>query len=273
MLPEGSFDGRVAMVTGGGTGLGLACSRKLAALGATIVCSSRDVGHHEVLLAEAKEKGWTVTSRAVDVREPKPVRALVAEIVDLHGSLDILINNAAGNFIRPSLKLAPKGWKTVIDIALNGVFYCSQAAGRVMAEAGRGSIVNIVAPYVDTGMPGVAHSASAKAGVLALTKTLASEWASLGIRVNAVSPGPFVSRGAAERLWPSEEIEQAILRSIPAGRFGDTAEVADAVLYLASDYADFATGCCLTIDGGWRLPGGMVGGEVREVPRRRPDDS
>jgi NAD(P)-dependent dehydrogenase (short-subunit alcohol dehydrogenase family) len=269
MLPEGTFSGRTALVTGGGTGLGLACSRKLASLGAAVVCASRDTGHHERLLSEARERGWTVTSLPLDVREPKQVRALVEEIVELHGSLDILINNAAGNFIRPSLKLAPKGWKAVIDIALSGVFYCSQAAGRVMAEAGYGRIVNIVAPYVETGMPGVAHSVAAKAGVQALTKTLASEWAELGIRVNAVSPGPFVSTGAAERLWPSEEIEDAIRESIALKRFGTTDEVADAVLYLASPHADFVNGSILTIDGGWMLPRGMAGDRAERVDRRK----
>jgi NAD(P)-dependent dehydrogenase (short-subunit alcohol dehydrogenase family) len=269
MLPEGTFDGRVALVTGGGTGLGLACSRKLAALGAVVVCASRDVAHHETLLAEAAEQGWTVTSRAMDVREPKQVRAVVTEAVEMHGSLDILVNNAAGNFIRPSLKLAPKGWQAVIDIALSGVFYCSQAAGRVMSHAGYGRIVNVIAPYVETGMPGVAHSVAAKAGVKALTKTLASEWASLGIRVNAVSPGPFVSTGAADRLWPSEEIEDAIRESISVKRFGTAEEVADAVLYLASPHADFINGSCLTIDGGWMLPGGMAGDGVERVPRRK----
>jgi len=271
MLAPGTFDGRTVLITGGGTGLGLECSRKFATLGATVVCASRSLEHHATLLGEAEENGWTVTSRAVDVREAKDVRELVAEIVDLHGSLDVLVNNAAGNFIRPSLKLAPKGWRTVIDIALNGVFYCSQAAGRVMAEAGFGRIVNIVAPYAETGMPGVAHSASAKAGVLALTKTLAAEWASLGIRVNAVSPGPFKSRGAAERLWPTEEMEEAVRESIPLKRFGHTDEVADAVLYLASPGADFVNGCCLTIDGGWRLPAGLTGDAPTDRIRRRRD--
>ena len=169
----------------------------------------------------------------------------------------------------PTLLLAPKGFKAVIDIALNGVFYVTREVGRIMRDGG-GSIVNISAPYATTGKPGVVHSACAKAGVEALTKSLAAEWASLGIRVNAVSPGPFHSRGAADRLWPSEEIEQKILAEIPLGRFGTTEEVGELVCFLASDAAPWITGSVWLADGGWTLPKALVE-DMSKVRRRRRD--
>jgi NAD(P)-dependent dehydrogenase (short-subunit alcohol dehydrogenase family) len=187
--------------------------------------------------------------------------------------LDLLVNNAAGNFVRPALRLPPRAWQSVIDIALSGVFYCAQAAARVMGESGRGgAIANVVAPYAWSGCPGVVHSAAAKAGVLALTYTLAVEWAPLSIRVNAVAPGPFASEGADARLWPSAEMENRVREQIPAGRFGRAREVADAVLYLLSPAAVYVTGACLTIDGGWWLGKGLFGaGEVEAVKRRRDE--
>ena len=205
------------------------------------------------------------------MRDARAVRRVVDRVAGDWGGLDLLINNAAGNFVRPALRLPPRAWQSVIDIALSGVFYCSQAAARVMSESGRGgAMVNIVAPYAWSGCPGVVHSAAAKGGVLALTTTLAAEWAALGIRVNAVAPGPFESEGAAARLWPSAEMAERVRAQIPAGRFGRAREVADAVLYLLSPAAAYVNGACLTIDGGWWLGKGLFGeGAVAAVKRRR----
>ena len=266
-LPERLFEGKTAFITGGGTGLGLAISQRMGALGANVVCASRDVSNHQELLADGKERGYEVLSRALDVREPHDVKRVVREAAAHFGTIDVLINNAAGNFVCPTLLLAPKGFKAVIDIALNGVFYVTREVGRIMRDHG-GSIVNISAPYAATGKPGVVHSACAKAGVDAMTKSLASEWASLGIRVNAVSPGPFHSRGAADRLWPSEEIEQKILAEIPLGRFGTTEEVGELVCYLASDAAPWITGSIWLADGGWTLPKPLID-DMSKVRRRR----
>ena len=266
-LPEGLFTDKTAFVTGGGTGLGLAVSKRLGSLGANIVCASRDTSHHEALLADGEANGYAVLSRALDVREPHDVKRVVREAAEHFDGIDVLINNAAGNFVCPTLLLAPKGFKAVIDIALNGVFYVTREVGRVMRETG-GSIVNISAPYANTGKPGVVHSACAKAGVEAMTKSLAAEWASLGIRVNALSPGPFHSRGAADRLWPSEEIEQKILSEIPLGRFGTAEEVGELVCYLASDAAPWITGSVWLADGGWMLPNPLVD-DMSKVKRRR----
>jgi len=267
-LSDGSFAGQTAFVTGGGTGLGLEVSTRLGGLGANVVCASRDQGHHAELVARGQRDGFEVLSVAMDVREPNEVRAAFGAAIAQFGAVDVLINNAAGNFVRPSLSLAPKGFKTVIDIALNGVFYCSREAGRAMRKRG-GAIVNISAPYAATGKPGVVHSACAKAGVESMTRTLAAEWAALGIRVNAVSPGPFESRGAADRLWPSEEIEEQVRQQIPLGRFGASEEVAELVCYLASPAAAWVTGAVWEIDGGWNLPRPLVDAEDGKLLRRR----
>jgi NAD(P)-dependent dehydrogenase (short-subunit alcohol dehydrogenase family) len=273
VLPEGAFDGQRALVTGGGTGLGLAVATRLGRLGATIICASRDQQHHGTLLERGEEHGFRVLSRPLDVREPDQVRALVEEVAEELGGIDVLVNNAAGNFIRPALRMSPRAFATVIDIALNGVFYASREVGRVMERQGGGSIVNITAPYAFTGKPGVVHSACAKAGVDTMTRTLAAEWAAHGIRVNAVSPGPFQTAGAAQRLWPSEEIEEAIRKEIALGRFGDVEEVAEVVCYLASPAAGWITGAVWSVTGGGELPEPMGGLNLRSVRRRREPPS
>lgn len=268
LLDDTAFNGKTAIVTGGGTGLGLEVATRLGRMGATVACVSRRTDHHAELLARGEQHGFIVVSRALDVRDAKAVRTVVREIRDTCDGIDVLINNAAGNFIRPAMLLAPRAFATVIDIALNGVFYMSREVGRAMRETG-GTMVNISAPYATTGKPGVVHSACAKAGVEAMTKTLAAEWAPHGIRVNAVSPGPFVSAGAADRLWPSKEIEEQILGQIPLGRFGTATEVADLVCLLASDDVPWMTGTILLADGGWTLPAPMADPEEGRIDRRR----
>ena len=274
-LPAGTFRDQVAFVTGGGTGLGFCVSRLLGRLGARVVCASRDVAHHAHLLELGRAEGFEVLSLAMDVREPAAVKAAVRASVERFGRIDVLINNAAGNFVRPALLLAPKAFATVIDIALNGVFNVSREVGKHMVARGQGGVlVNISAPYAATGKPGVIHSACAKAGVDALTKTLAAEWAPHKIRVNAVAPGPFVSEGAAARLWPSDEIEATVRAQIPLGRFGTAAEGAEIVALLASPLTPWMTGSILVLDGGWSLPTSLAGGApLTALRRRRPPSS
>ncbi len=257
-MEEQSFRDKVALVTGGGTGLGFEVSRQLLARGArVVVVASRSVEHHERIRAEAANHPGEVDSIGLDVREPDRVDEAFAGVVERHGRLDVVVCNAAGNFVVPSIRLKPKGWRAVVDIALSGTFYSCQSAARVMKDRGGGSIVTIGSPYAWTGMPGVVHSVAAKAGVLALTRTLGVEWAPLGIRVNCVAPGPFDSDGAEQNLWPDPAVKQAIADSIPLKRFATVKEVADAVLYLASPAASYITGECLVVDGGGWLGKGL----------------
>jgi NAD(P)-dependent dehydrogenase (short-subunit alcohol dehydrogenase family) len=192
-----------------------------------------------------------VHSSVVDVRQPDDVDAMVGRAVSALGRVDILVNNAAGNFVCRAEDLSPNGWNAVIGIVLNGTFYCSRAVGRHMiARGGGGSIVSILANYAWTGSAGTIHSASAKAGVMAMSQTLAVEWAPHGIRVNAVAPGPIESTGAARQLWSSQAAVDRITTAVPLGRWGRADEIADAVSFLVSPHAGYITGEVLTVDGG-----------------------
>lgn len=259
MSPTGTsgFEGLVAVVTGGGTGLGLEISRGLAQGGARVVIASRSAEHHAPLLDEAARRGWRVEAEVLDVREPEPVRECAERIVARCGRVDVLVNNAAGNFVCPAERLSANAWRAVLGIVLDGTFWCSQSFGKAMIAQGSGQILNVVATYAWTGMPGVVHSASAKAGVLAMTRTLAVEWARYGIRVNAIAPGPFHSAGARQNLWPDPEAERAIRERIPLGRFATTEEVAGQCLHLLSPASSYLNGECLVIDGGASLGQGM----------------
>jgi NAD(P)-dependent dehydrogenase (short-subunit alcohol dehydrogenase family) len=257
MLPAETFRGKTVLVTGGGTGLGLETAREFGALGANLVLASRKPEHLDPARAALEASGYAVTSVVTDVRRPVSVTAMLDAALTRFGAVDILVNNAAGNFLCPTRDLSPSGWKVVIDIALNGVFYCSREVGRHMIDRGFGRIVNVVATYAWTGGPGTAHSAAAKAGVVALTRTLAVEWAEYGLRVNAVCPGIFQSEGARVRLWPTPEQERAVRDAVPLRRFGETGEVANAITYLASPFADYVNGEVLVIDGGKHLGRGL----------------
>ncbi|HLY61719.1 MAG TPA: 2,4-dienoyl-CoA reductase [Terriglobia bacterium] len=264
MLPEKTLEGRVAIITGGGTGIGRAIAFEYARLGSSVVLASRSLDHLEPTAAElrpvAEEHGGRVLAIQTDVRDPAQVDRMCDETVRQLGSIDIMVNNAAGNFICPAEKLSPNGWNAVVNIVLNGTFYCSRAAGLRMIESGKGgNILNIVAAYAWTGGPGTIHSACAKAGVVTMTRTLAVEWARFKIRVNAISPGPVETSGAGGKLWASEEVRTAMLNTVPRGRIGEPGEIANAAAYLVSSYADFITGEVLVMDGGQWLGKGMFG--------------
>lgn len=271
-LPEKTFEGQVAVVTGGGTGLGLEVSRGLAALGATVVIASRSAEHHRPLLDEARERGWRCDARVLDVREPKLVRACAESVIAAHGKVDILVNNAAGNFVCPAERLSSNAWRAVLGIVLDGTFYCSQSFGKPMLARGAGQMLNVVATYAWTGMPGVVHSASAKAGVLAMTRSLAAEWARFGVRCNAIAPGPFHSAGAQQNLWPDPEAERKLRERIPLGRFATAEEVAAQCLHLLSPASAYLTGECLVVDGGATLGNPMWEPGTRFSRKRATDD-
>jgi len=261
------------LVTGGGSGLGLAMAKSFAAHGAQVTIAGRKP---ERLEAAAKEiaagarEGGAVETFAADVREPERVEALVAHAVSHFGKLDGLVNNAAGNFLALSEGLTPKGFETVVRTVLHGSVYCTLAVGRhLLARRARGSIVSILATYAWTGTAFALPSACAKAGVLAMTRSLAVEWGQAGIRVNAIAPGPIPTEGAFSRLMAGAEAEKNALGRIPAGRFGRPDEIANVATFLLSDLCPFQTGDCVTMDGGEWLAGAGEFSDYRRVPREQ----
>jgi NAD(P)-dependent dehydrogenase (short-subunit alcohol dehydrogenase family) len=260
MLSPTVLKDQVAIVTGGGTGIGLAIAQRLGELGANVAIGSRSAENLERGSAALRHAGLDPLAVQIDVRNPEQVDEMVHRVVRHFGRIDILVNNAAGNFICRAEDLSPNGWNAVIGIVLNGSFYCSRAVGRhIIARGGGGSIVSILANYIWTGSAGTIHSAAAKAGVMSMTQTLAVEWARHNIRVNAVAPGPIESPGAAKQLWDSPEAVERITEMVPLKRWGQPREVADAVAFLVSKHSSYITGEILTVDGGARLGRGTFG--------------
>ncbi|MFQ5666908.1 MAG: SDR family oxidoreductase [Candidatus Binatia bacterium] len=230
-----------------------------ARLGAKVMLASRSLEHLEPAAAEIRAAGGTAGVVSVDVRKPEDVDRMVAATLDAFGRIDILVNNAAANFLCQAEQLSPRGWNAVVDIVLTGSFYCSRAVGRVLIERGwPGHILNIVSTYPWTGCPGAVHHAAAKAGVMAMTMTLAVEWARFRIRVNAIAPGPFETPGPMERFnfHVGDEVHERVRQDVPIKRFGQPWEVANLAAYLVSDYADFINGETVVIDGGTWLSKG-----------------
>ena len=260
--------GKNIIVTGGGTGLGKSMATRFAELGANLVITSRREGVISEAAKELQKNGGKVVAIPCDVRDPEEVEAMVEQTVKELGSVDILLNNAAGNFISPTENLSPNAFKTVIDIVLNGTFHCTQAAGKVMRKNKSGIILNIVTTYAWTGSGYVVPSACAKAGVLAMTRSLAVEWAKYGIRTVAIAPGPFPTKGAWSRLAPPGlGIDKKMKARIPLKRVGEHIELANLASYLISDQAAYINGEVVTIDGGEWLQGAGEMNELEKIPK------
>jgi citronellol/citronellal dehydrogenase len=258
IFAPGLFRDQVALITGGGSGIGLAIAHALGELGARVAIAGRDGTKLAKAAAELQLAGIEVLPQLCDIREEDQVMTLVDEVLAKWGRVDILVNNAGGQFPSPAEKLSTKGWKAVVETNLNGTFVVTRTvAEKAMLPAGSGRIVSIVA-NMWRGFPSMAHTGAARAGVVNLTQTLAVEWASRGIRVNAVAPGVVLSSGT-ER-YPPELIERAVAAT-PLKRAGNVAEVAQAVVYMCSPAADWITGETLCIDGGARL-----WGDVWQIP-------
>ncbi|HET6268248.1 MAG TPA: SDR family oxidoreductase [Acidobacteriota bacterium] len=271
ILPEKTFQKQTVLITGGGTGLGKETALKFAGLGASLVIAGRRDEKLQEAAAEIRKAGAEVETFALDIRDSEKVQQMVDRAIQRFGQIDVLINNAAGNFPVRAENLSVNGWNAVVNIVLNGTFYCTHAAGLHMIKRRKGSIISIVHPQALTSGPGNVHSVSAKAGVIAMSRTLAVEWARYNIRVNTVAPGPFRSEGTDRNLWPSDEIRAKLTAEVPLGRFGTASEVADSICYLASDYASWVTGHMLVIDGGWSLNSEGFLDLIPEETQRRKD--
>lgn len=275
MLREDALQGKVILVTGGGTGLGRSMSEYFLKLGAKVVIASRKL---EVLEKTAQEMmeahGGEVLPVACDVRKYDEVEKTLATIIEKFGKIDVLLNNAAGNFISPTERLSHKAFDVVIGIVLQGTYNFTLATGKHwIKEEQKGTILNIVTTYSWTGSGYVVPSACAKAGVLAMTRSLAVEWAKYGIRSNAIAPGPFPTKGAWDRLFPpalAKKLDPA--QKVPLKRVGKHQELANLAAYLVSDFSSYVNGEVVTIDGGEWLNGAGEFSGLEAVPSEMWDE-
>jgi NAD(P)-dependent dehydrogenase (short-subunit alcohol dehydrogenase family) len=270
MFAKDLLQGKRVLITGGGTGLGKAMAKKYLELGAVVyICGRRE----EVLRATCEElstAGGSILSFPCDVRDLAAVEASIGKIWS-DAPLDILVNNAAGNFLARTEELSPRAWEAVIGIVLMGTINMTMACGRRwLADKHPGTVLNIVATYSSSGAGSgyVVPSAVSKAGVQALTRSLAVEWGPRGIRLNAIAPGPVPTEGAFSRLLPKKELEKLAIRRVPLQRFGTPEEIANLAAFIVSDGASYMNGEVVTIDGGEWL---MGAGEFNYVGQMMSD--
>jgi NAD(P)-dependent dehydrogenase (short-subunit alcohol dehydrogenase family) len=273
MFQPDLFKDKTILVTGGGTGLGRSMVKRFLELGAKVAITSRRL---ELLQEEAKklteETGGEVFPVQVDVRDPEKVTAMIDAVETHFGKVDVLVNNAAGNFISPTERLSHRAVDAVLGIVLHGTMYCTLELGkRWIEKQHKGNVLNIATTYALSGSGYVVPSAVAKAGVVAMTKSLAAEWGKYGIRLNAIAPGPFPTEGAWSRLMPTPEIEELFHKRIPLKRMGEHLELANLASYLVSEYAGFITGDVITIDGGETVWGAGEFNILDEVTKEQWD--
>lgn len=255
-LPDDFLGGKRILITGGGTGLGKEMALSFSQYGARVGIVSRNIENLNKAATDIDQQGYKVEVSQCDVREPDQIVRAVDTMEKQLGGIDILVNNAAGNFISRTEDLTPKGFDTIVGIVLKGSAYFSLELGkRWIKKRQKGTILSMVATYAWTGSGFVVPSAVAKAGVLSLTQSLAVEWAPKGIRCVAIAPGPFKTEGAWRQLIPDKSVEEGLISRNPSRRLGEPRELANLAAFLVSDYADYINGDCITIDGGEWLYG------------------
>jgi NAD(P)-dependent dehydrogenase (short-subunit alcohol dehydrogenase family) len=243
--------GRVAMITGGGSGIGLGIARAFAQAGASLVLASRNTERLEAAVEELRQYGGEVISVRCDVRNYDDVEQAIARALETFGALDIMVANAAGNFVVPAAEMSVNAWKVVIDIDLNGTFFCAKAAYPALkASRFGGRLIAISTTRALEGWPGCAHAGAAKAGIMSLIRTIAAEWGRDGIRCNTIAPGAIGDTEGVRRIYEDQGRKALELGSIPLGKFGQTTDIANAAVFLCSDAGQYITGADLVVDGG-----------------------
>ena len=275
MLRDDALKGKVIVITGGGSGLGKAMTKYFMELGAQVAISSRDLEKLKNTARELEtETGGKCLPVQCDVRHYNEVEAMLEQVLSTYGKVDVLLNNAAGNFISPTERLSANAFDTVIDIVLKGSKNCTLAFGKHWIDSKQESstILNIVTTYAFTGSAYVVPSATAKAGVLAMTRSLAVEWAKYGIRSNAIAPGPFPTKGAWDRLLSGDLAEKFdMAKKVPLKRVGDHQELANLAAYLVSDFSAYINGEVVVIDGGEWLKGAGQFNLLEQIPEEMWD--
>ena len=269
MFKNDLLKNKTIIITGGGTGLGKSMATRFGELGANLVLTSRRQEVLDEAASDINDKtGAEILTVSTDIRHSDQVTEMVKKAIDKFGKIDCLLNNAAGNFISPTENLSENAFRTIIDIVLVGTFNCTQAAGKAMRDSGGGVILNIVTTYAFTGSGYVVPSACAKSGVLAMTRSLAVEWAKYGIRTNAIAPGPFPTKGAWKRLVPPGlNIEKKMMERVPLKRFGEHDELANLASYLMADESGYMNGEVITMDGGEWLKGAGQFNALEKMPK------
>lgn len=258
------------VVTGGGTGLGRAMAHRFADLGAAVTINGRRPDPLSETVAEIEEQGGKAEGVSCDIRDVEAVAAFFDEAERRQGPVTRLVNNAAANFLAPTEDITPNGFDAIVKTNLYGSFYCTQACGQRWLERGtQGGVLSIATTYAETGSAYVVPSAMSKAGIVAMTRSLAAEWGSENIRLNAIAPGAFPTEGASERLVPGEELKDRMRQRIPAGRFGSPEELADLASFMLSKLSGFLNGEVVRLDGGEALAAGGQFNEFTRMPRQQ----